>query len=644
MNTIFGIWRPKGPPVSKMELQELATNTVRFSSDGEFMSITSQIGMGIQTWHTHLRSRLENQPLSDLLGNLLVYDGRLDNYQELLGLLKQKDDTLGDPEIILSAYRRWGIDCFEKFVGDWALALWDSTKRALFLGRDHAGTRTLYYSRNSSGDVVWSTYLDSFHNTHLLDTVDSRYIATYLGMVPNYERTPYRDVRAVLPGHVLQISEIGSLSKQFWTPLIHDELILKSDRDYDEQFLDLLGQAVARRTGPGAPVLAQLSGGMDSTSIVCVSDRLQKLASNGAGLVDTISYFDDSDPSWNDKPYFSIIEARRGKPGIHLDSSRYRASIDRSVSDGAFYVFPGTSRTDLRRDADLASIVAGRYRVMIAGVGGDELTGGVVEPAAELADYIATGRFATAIRRTTSWCLARRSSFFVLFARSLRYMPEQMTLAGLERMVSSIPWLTKSSRDECCAAIQELPMPVYRPFATRPSHVGACRDWWYTLRTQPHLRPSEIYRFEYRYPYFDRDLVEFLLRVPQRQLAAPGRRRLMMRRALKGIVPEEILERKRKAFLLQGRLSQLSELAPALQELISDSTLADLGFVDMSALRSALDKTTTGQDIRWWGLILRYAHLETWLKYHASRQVWEHCTEVSAERGMAASAGTVPAT
>ena len=205
-----------------------------------------------------------------------------------------------------------GQRLFPRLVGDWSLCLWDSKSTTLFLARDHAGTRTLFYSRDSSGTVTWSTYLDSFLGTRLLDTPDTEYMACYLAMLPCYRRTPYRDVQAVLPGHVRdQESWILGYSIQYWTPLAHDELVFKSEGDYDERFLALFEQAVARRTGPGAPVLAQLSGGMDSTSIVCVSDCLRRSSQHEPELVDILSYFDDSDPSWNEKPYFTIVETRR---------------------------------------------------------------------------------------------------------------------------------------------------------------------------------------------------------------------------------------------------------------------------------------------------------------------------------------------
>jgi asparagine synthase (glutamine-hydrolysing) len=92
-------------------------------------------------------------------------------------------------------------------------------------------------------------------------------------------------------------------------------------------------------------------------------------------------------------------------------------------------------------------------------------------------------------------------------------------------------------------------------FGLRPSAVCNGQGWWITLETLPHLSPPLLSRHEYRYPYLDRDLVDFLFRVPREQLLRPGRRRSLMRRALKDIVPVEILERRRKAFVARGTIA-----------------------------------------------------------------------------------------
>jgi asparagine synthase (glutamine-hydrolysing) len=618
MNIIFGIWRPQGPPVTRKELESIAVHTRRFAPDGEWYRITPEIGFGVQAQYTHERSRLESQPASDAAGNVLLFDGRLDNYRTLMSELGLRGENTSDSEIILSAYRRWGKDCFVRLIGDWALAIWDTHTHSLHLARDHAGTRLLHYSREVSGAIRWATYLDSYLSTRLLEPLDPVYMASYLAMLPCYGRSPYQEIQAVLPGHFLEATSQSTRASQFWTPTQIAPPRRRSFEDSKVEFLDLFGQSVARRTVPGAPVLAQLSGGMDSTSIVCVADHLRKLSGtrSSAKPLDTLSYFDDSEPSWNERPYFRLVETKRGRNGFHIDTSFYRTCLEMPFANEAKFLYPGIDQSTIRFELALSSIArTGGYRSMLSGIGGDEFTGGNPNSAAEVADLFATGRVLTGARTAVAWCIARRSSLAELLAQSASFLQSHFKADHLNTTVTSIPWLTYIAHQHCQTAIRELPLVLFRPFLVRPKMTEVSETWWYTLRTQPHLKPSESYRYEYRYPYLDRTLIEFLLQLPSEYLAKPGRRRFLMRATLTGIVPEEILERRRKAFLFSSPLTHLRQLAPCLLSLIERSSLAEYGYIDKAAIRKALDRTVHGADTRWWGSILRFAALETWLQH-----------------------------
>lgn len=105
-----------------------------------------RIGMGLQPYASHARSLLEARPFTDQRRNTLCFDGRLDNFQELLELLNVGNGDMSDSTLVLAAYQRWGEACFARFTGDWALSLWCGLERKLILARDHAGSRSLYFS------------------------------------------------------------------------------------------------------------------------------------------------------------------------------------------------------------------------------------------------------------------------------------------------------------------------------------------------------------------------------------------------------------------------------------------------------------------------------------------------------------------
>jgi asparagine synthase (glutamine-hydrolysing) len=194
MSIIFGIRRPNGVPATQKELQDLGSATHRYAVDGMFVNIHQNIGMGFQPFHTHKCSELERQPIIDPFGNMLSLDGRIDNWRELQNQVAMEDGDPADSLIVLAAFRKWGEDCFSRLIGDWALALWISETRTVYLARDHAGARSLYYSI-SEGVLRWSTYLETFLADRSVHSLDEDYVACYLGAQPIRDLTPYHGIR-----------------------------------------------------------------------------------------------------------------------------------------------------------------------------------------------------------------------------------------------------------------------------------------------------------------------------------------------------------------------------------------------------------------------------------------------------------------
>jgi asparagine synthase (glutamine-hydrolysing) len=568
--------------------------------------------MGFQPYHTHLRSNLDAQPVVDTNGNMLTFDGRLDNHVELRTLLNIQNDEPSDSRIVLAVFERCGEECFSRLIGDWALALWSHRDRTLYLARDHAGTRTLFYEQ-AGGTFRWATYLESFFVTSVSRSLDEAYIAAYLGLVPKRNLTPYKSIRAVPPAHYLVVRDRKVNIKPHWEWMARGRIRYKSDAEHEEHFLALLRQSVERRTGPGAPVLAQLSGGMDSTSIVCMCDHLRRASSPEAELLDTISYFDDSEPNWNEKPYFSLVEARRGKAGIHIDTSLQDRTFGLRDPDQGPCLLPGADRSSLDGERIFQRLTSDKeYRVILSGIGGDELLGGVPTPSPELSDYLVSLDFGRLLRRAIVWSLASRSPLARTLLETTRFTAD-LYLRSHTRQQEMPPWVEPRFRKVLWDHGQH-DRTKRGCWQRTPSAVSNGQTWWTILETLPHCTPASLARFEYRYPYLDKDLVAFLFRLPREQLVRPGQRRSLMRRALSGIVPTEILERKQKAFLIRGPLARLQHAHQDIHALFADSRMAGYGWIDPDKFRYALDATASGAEAKWWPALTKTIALELWLR------------------------------
>ena len=623
MSVLFGICQHEGQVVEERELIELSQGTGRFAPDGTFVRATGRIGMGFQPYHTHLRSKLESQPKVDAHGKMLTLDGRLDNHVELCELLELPRDETADSAIVLAAFERWGDDCFSRFVGDWALALWSNAARTLYLARDHAGARTLYFEQ-IAGSLLWSTYLETFFVGGKKCEPDSAYAACYLACQPVRDLTPYHGISAVTPAHHVVWRDGRLVRRAHWRWMAKDKIRYQTDAEYQEQFLTLFRQSVNRRTGPGAPILAELSGGMDSSSIVCISDHMRKQrGATSEDLLDTVSYYDESDPGWNEAPYFSCVERERRKRGLHLPlpllSDDLLPSPLPDLLPGADFA---TYANELRLEQETHS---NGYRIILSGIGGDELLGGVPTPFPELADHLALGHLRAFAKRAVPWCLHLRRPLIHISAAAIAFLFDQYLGSAIPNKRLP-PWST-SSMHELVQKERSNSADRGHFFGFEPSSIGNGRTWWATLETLPHRHPGSIRRLEYRYPYLDRDLVDFLLRVPREQLLQPGRRRSLMRSALLGITPTEILERRRKGARHRAIFVPLGNGTVRIRSLLNHSMAAALGIVNPTALADSVVRAVHANDPTWIHAVTRLVLFELWCKGTCSMGVASGSTQ-----------------
>jgi asparagine synthase (glutamine-hydrolysing) len=562
--------------------------------------------MGFQPFHTHERSRLEHQPGTDARGNMVALDGRIDNYSQLTSMLDLPNDT-ADSSILLAAFERWGADCFAKLVGDWAVALWSVADRSLYLARDHAGTRSLYFELR--GDrLVWSTFLDTFLSDGKPRTLDKHYMVLYLASQPLRGRTPYEGISLVPAAHYVKFHGSAFVSVSHWQWMVKETIHYKTDAEYEHHFVSLFQQSVERRTGSGAPILAELSGGMDSSSIVCVSDHIRTEAGNSSEqLLETVSYHDYREPELNDMQFVEVVERQRGHRGIHIESSYVERTFQPVESTSGRYFLPGAdSSSPLREQRFSEAVGADKYRAILSGKGGDELMGGVPDPLPELGDYLVGGRALPLLSTGLSWCLRRREPLLFLFWGVVQYvvniyLPQKLHSALLPA------WMNHTELE----AASFFP-GLERAFLS-PSRIENGRTWWMIQETLPHLYPPYWKRYEYRYPFLDRDLVDFLFRIPREQLLRPRHKRSLQRRALRNVLPEKVLARSRKGFASRGISLALQKAEPNLERILDGSIATRESILSRERLMSDFREYANGIGLGHATGLMRFLDFEAWL-------------------------------
>jgi asparagine synthase (glutamine-hydrolysing) len=609
----FGRWNFDGKPVDRDYLEKVSPLLAPYGPDGAGSYSKENISILYRAFHTTKESRREAQPHITPAGPILTWDGRLDNRAELirqLGKLVTTDPT--DVEIVSAAYECWWEDCFAMLIGDWALSIWNPHTRSLILAKDPIGTRHLYYSFDDK-HVSWSTILDPLV---LLAgktfTLCEEYIAGWFSFFPAAHLTPYVGIHSVPPSSSVLIRAGKYTLTKNWDFDPDNRIRYRTDTEYEEHFRAVFGEAVRRRLRSDSPILAELSGGMDSSSIVCMADTIIARGAAETPRLETISYYNDSEPNWNERPYFTKVEEKRGRTGTHIDVGKEQPFTFETDSDH-FAATPssGRGRPSEASCQFAACLTSQENRVLLSGIGGDEVTGGVPTPNPELEDLLARGHFRILAHQLKVWALNKRKPWFHLFFDAARaFFPP--ALVGVPKHKRPAAWLDPAFVKRNRAALQgyESRLKLFGPLPTFQENLSTLD----VLRRQlacSALPDEPLY--EKRYPYLDRGLLEFMYSIPREQLVRPGQRRSMMRRALLGIVPDELLNRKRKAYIARGPMADIStdwtRYADLTQHMISSS----LGIVESEKFLEALQKARHGNEVAAVTL-MRTVGIETWLR------------------------------
>jgi asparagine synthase (glutamine-hydrolysing) len=613
-----GIWNFDGRPVDDKLFAEISETLKHRGPDGEFCYVDNSVALLYRPFHTTAESRREKQPCVSRRGFILTWDGRLDNRDELIPELRSElDANSTDVAIIAAAFDRWDTDCFRRVTGDWAISIWKPEQRELLFAADYMAIRHIFYYHKND-QIWWSTDLNplvllsgaKFH-------VDDDYVAGYFAHDPDAHLTPYREIRQVPPGQFVRIRN-GSVSVQrFWRFSPKSRIRYKTDAEYEEHFRHVFQQSVQRRLRSDLPVLAELSGGLDSSSIVCMADDILGKAGAETPRLDTLSYYDKTEPSGDDWTYFQKIEAQRGRSGIHIDGGRLGTSPD-SLGCTDFCPLPGALGFGQTLDTERAEAVrGGGYRVVLSGIGGDEFMGGVPDPRAQLADLIVQLNFVSLAKQLMAWSLIKRRPWVqLLWQSTINVVPASLG-RYFAKEAKIEPWIRKDFAERTRLALRLLDVDEHfgLRLPTRRSYVAGILIMANNLAK---LAPSKEELEEARYPFLDQDLIEFVLSIPASQLLRPGERRSLMRRSLAGSVPQEILSRRTKQVGARIPILILEKFWNELQTIFQTPLSACLGYIDEARLLKTICDARAGKSTSimrvLWAISLEY-----WLRDLAAR-------------------------
>ena len=630
MSVQFGKCNFDRKPVDPEDLDEVRPVLAPYGPDGEGYICKDNFGLLYRALHTTKESRHEVQPYVFTSGNVLAWDGRLDNREELIGRLGQETSGRStDVEIVAAAYECWGAGSFAKLIGDWALSIWETKHQSLILAKDFVGTRQLYYSVERD-QVTWCTILDplvllagrSFK-------LEEEYIAGWLSFFPASHLTPYVGIHSVPACCFVRLTAAGQSTSRYWDFDPARRIVYREDSEYEQHFRTVFSNSIRRRLRSDSPVVAELSGGVDSSSIVCMADEIIAGLSGDTPKLETVSYFNDREPNWNERPYFTKVEQKRGCAGWHIDIAEQAAAVFCSRTN-SFASAPSAIRATDQVEREFAECMKSvSSRVLLSGIGGDEVSGGIPTPTPELSDLLVTLRLRRLAHRLKVWGLEKRIPWFHLLLDAAKgFLPpfnvpkHRRPAPWLQRSFAKRHWRTLTGYEPRLRVFGPLPS-----FQDNLSTLDALRRQLGSLAL-----PSEPV-YEKRYPYLDRDLLEFLYATPRTQILRPGQRRSLMRRALREIVPTEILDRRRKAFISRAPLEMILSDHRSIREMTRQMISGSLGVVAPEMFSELATRAAQGQEIHIVSF-LRTVFLEVWLRNLNDKGILAGCDHHAQDPGL----------
>ena len=545
------------------------------------------------------------QPMTRFRGDAMctiVYNGELYNASELRDELRQRGHTFStncDTEVLLIAYIEWDRECVERLNGIFAFAVWDDERQRLFLARDRLGVKPLFYAEANGIFLFGSEPKAILAHPDFPAEVGREGLAELFAVGP--ARTPghgiYKNMYELKPGHCMTYDRNGLSVKAYWR--------LESKPHEDdvettaEVVRELLRDTVRRQLISDVPVCTLLSGGIDSSALTALAAEHYRQTGLGALRTFSVDYVD------NDK---------------HFRANAYQPNADgpwvRRMSE-----LLGTVHRNVEFDTpelveSLRDVVAARDMPGMADVDGSLLLfcreikkEATVAISGEAADEIFGGypwfHREDALRADTfPWSLSANIRTELLSPDILDWIrPSEYLRERYEEALSEVPRLPgETEHDRRMREISYLNITRFMP----------------TLLDRKD-RMSMAVGLEVRVPFCDHRLVEYVWNIPWEMKCAGGREKGILRKALQGILPDDLLARKKSPYPKTHNPNYLAAVQKWMLNILDDPGSPILPFIDRQRVRRLAESDASQMHLPWFGQLMSGPQL---LAYLVQMDIW----------------------
>ncbi|MCX7570850.1 asparagine synthase (glutamine-hydrolyzing) [Tumebacillus sp. DT12] len=547
------------------------------------------------------------QPMSRNVGDrsyTMIYNGELYNTEDVRKDLLARGHRFhghSDTEVLLTSYMEWGPACVERLNGIFAFAIWDETEQSLFIGRDRLGVKPLFYTEQGDGLIFGSELKALLAHPAVEPVVGTEGLAEVFAIGP--ARTPghgvFKGVHELKPGHVLLFTRNGLKTWPYWQ--LHSR---PHEDDLDTTIAtlrELLQDAVERQLVSDVPICTLLSGGLDSSMISAFAAK--KFEREGKGPLHTFSvdyvdndkHFTASDFQPNsDAPWVKRMVEFLGSEHhyIQIDNAKLIDSLKHALR---FRDLPGMA--DVDASLFLFSEEIKKFAtVALSGECADEIFGGY--PWFYREEMVNAGTFPWSrnVEGRAGWLSKELSA---------KVNIEEYVLSRYHDTLAEVPKLDGESARE--ARAREI------------SYLNLFR-WMPTLLDRKD-RMTMGASLEVRVPFCDHRIVEYMWNVPWEMKFYKEREKGLLRLALEGVLPDDVLYRKKSPYPKTHHPAYFAAVRDWVLEILDDPSSPILPLIDANQIREIAKANDPNFVKPWFGQLMAgpqmfayLAQVDTWLR------------------------------
>ncbi len=591
MSGICGIVDLEGAPVEVGNLRAMAEYSSYRGPDGVGYRFAPGAGMCHLALDTTPEAVEGEQPLEvEQPALLATIDARLDDRESLasrLGLAGS-NQALSDARLVVAAYVKWGAQCCQELLGDFAIAVWDRRDQTLLLATDCLGIRPLFYSQLGPLIVFASEAQQVLQHPAVPSSLDQFSVAAFLcgELTLPTGRTMFESVRRLPAAHRLVASRDDVRIERYWRPDLSSRTRSRNPSDDSDRLREVLSRAVKDRLRvKGNVVGIALSGGLDSMSVAALAKREERERTGPQVIAGSLVF--DELSECDERTFIGPASEALDLEVRYTHAERWRQlgdDVDFAPSlESPFMGWESCFRELHRGLRDRGA------RVVLDGVGGDEVVGGFLH--LEQPGRLGASQMIGVVRRARQ----HRGSVIAALYRDLvaPRLPAGLdarlrACVGRAPLATPIPtWVApdlvrRTGLDDWLAREADLRRPQARrtdslPYGLDSLGRNPATLWLNRRASRDGLEP--------RHPFLDRRLVELMLSIPRERVIDPSVSKPLLRRALRGILPEPVRQRTDKSKLGAFIDWSLRQDRSRLESWLAEPLAARLGFVDRDRLR-----------------------------------------------------------